>query len=950
MAVALQGVVRWDDNGDPVREARVEIFSQREGVLLAKSRTASSGAFKAQLKTDGGKGGRVEAVYFLIGSASGSQLLQTRDLPTRLIGDVQVVQLAVPRERSDERQAKRRPTTRVGKFDLDSEALARIEPSFVLDLALAIVNRGAEKSASRKIAALSPEIVPSVHAARRLSQTALLELIEEIIRIKKWPRELRLRIDEILSGRVRDGRWPGVAPAGFGFAHVHLCPNFSITYQDSGPDAIDMTSTATLNVMDPGNPVPTVLAGPLSGAEPDYIKLICFWLERALAAYTGPRFNLRNPAAGGRIPVVVNSGAFGSAGATTFYINKALPPDVLCAVAVHELFHMVHGQYSGGGPWAYSTNEGGAVWAEDSAAEFLNRYLDEAGTNFNGPGYMVQPQMSLESAGYKASLLWRYIAEQQSPFINAADEPMIGVETFREILEQCEAGGWSTNAVRDAVRNLPWYQDFYEFEYLDPARLDRMRSENLFGNFVLAAYLKDLGVNTPDRRFDFMEDEENIAIDDVILTMIPNTPLQTTLASVALAGTGTVTASTAVSFSDSVPQFGSRYFEVNVDPGVTSVQLQFTAGGGLTSVQCQAALIDQNNQVREIYRSDASSYGKRFPNLRGGTTLNRVAVVVSGCASAGSFNLSLSDAAAAPDVMVTRWHTVMKNEYEIDPINWSWTWVSPDIYVDTNNDGIADGSVFFNVNNKLFIRLHNKGNANASGIGVQFWYQNATPGLTNAGWLPVKNAGGVIQSLSGLSLAAGASNAWSVDWAPVPAGASQHFCVRAVVTVPGDPNTDNKRVVSNFGNVLMPFGGFNDVVWLRRHLWREGERAVTLSVVPRFGHQFELAPRDLKEQRVKRLRAGEAALDQLRIYHQPTRNDVSRTAAERPRKDGDKDPCPCAGPAKANGREPDPAGDYPPDPRTLPPGLEGKPMVTLVHKSEGQVIGGVTLMLTIADK
>jgi hypothetical protein len=948
MGTKLQGIVLWDDNNEPVVNAPVAVFNLRDGAVLATSRTGRDGTFKAQLKHSADDERRCEAVFFGVTSAGGSQLLLTRDLPTPLTSEAVQVQLAVPRERSDERQARRKPTVCVGEFELDAEIFARLEPGFVLELALAIADPKAEKAVAPRIKALSPAIVPSVHAARRLSQTALLELIEEIIRIKKWPRDLRLRVDEILRGRVRTSKWPGTAPEPptSGFAQVHLCPNFSITYQDSGPDAISLTSTS-LSILDPGNPVSTVLAGPLAGPEPDYIKRICFWLERALAAYTGPRFNLRNPAAGGRIPVVVNSAAFGSAGATTFFINKALPPDVLCAVCVHELFHMVHQLYTGSGPWQPGTNEGGAVWAEDSAAEFLNRYLDEAGTNFNGSGYMVQPHTSLEDTNfrYKTSLFWRYIAEQQSAFVGAADEPMIGVETFREVLQQCEASGWSSNAVRDAVRNLPWYQDFYEFEFLDPARLDRLRSENLFGNFALAAYLKELGVNVPDRRFDFMEDQENIAIDDVILTMIPGTPLQTTLASVARAGTGTVTAGTAVNFSSNVPRFGSRYFEVNVDPGVTSVQLQFTAGGGLTSVQCQAVLIDQNNQVREIYRSDATNYSKRFPNLRGGIKLNRVAVVVSGCASAGSFTLGLSNAAAAPDVMVTRWHSVMKNEYEIDPRNWSWTWVSPDIYVDTNLDAIADGTVFFNVNNKLFIRLHNKGNANATGIDVQFWYQNAAAGLSNAGWLPVKNVGGIIQSLSGLTLAAGASNAWSVDWAPVQAGASQHFCVRAVVTVPGDPNTDNKRVVSNFGNVQVQFGGFIDVAWLRRHAMRDGLREVSLSVVPRFAHQFELAPRDLEEQRVKRLKPDEAVVDLLRVYHRPSRADVTRTAAARPSKD--KDPCPCAGPARASGREPDPTGDYPVDARTLPPGLEGKPMVTLVHRTDGQVIGGITLMLTV---
>jgi hypothetical protein len=37
-------------------------------------------------------------------------------------------------------------------------------------------------------------------------------------------------------------------------------------------------------------------------------------------------------------------------------------------------------------------------------------------------------------------------------------------------------------------------------------------------------------------------------------------------------------------------------------------------------------------------------------------------------------------------------------------------WVSPDIMVDTNNDNLDDTSVLFGENNKLKVRLRNRGN------------------------------------------------------------------------------------------------------------------------------------------------------------------------------------------------------------------------------------------------
>ena len=952
MTTNAMGIVLWDDNNEPISKAQVAIFEALSGRMLTKGSTDGKGRFKAQINAE--KTGEMcdFEVFFVVTSGENEQLLSTKDLPIRLSTRELNVQLAVPHSyRPEERRRKQRPTLRVGVFDLDTAVFQKIEPRFVLELALAVVDRDFEQRIRESLSALSPGIIPSEHASRTLSNTEILALIEEIIHIKQWPRDLRLKVDDILRLRRHDTDWPDQEPnLSFGFTQVHLCPNFEITYQDSGSAAVN-PDTSAQSVNDPGNPVPTVLATLPAGGSPAYIKRICFWLERALAAYISPPFNLRNPAAGGRIPVVVNSGGFGSATPTTFFINNALPPDVLCAVAVHELFHMVQFLYAGNGTWRSGMTEGGAVWAEDSAAEFMNRYLDEAGANFNGSGYMVQPHTSLEDAGfrYKTSLFWRYIAEQQSPRINPGDEPKIGVEVYKEIIERCESGSWSSDDIKTAIRNLPWYQDFYEFGYLDPAQQDLTSAETALGNFALAAYLKDLGANVPDRRFDFMEDEENIFIDDVIATVIPGTPLQTTLATVLRAGTGTVTAGSAASFSNSVPRFGSRYFEITVDPGVTSVRLQFTAAAGLSSVLFQAVLIDEDSNVREIYRSDRTLYSKQFPNLRDGTRLNRIALIVTGASSAGSFSVSASPVAAASDVMVTRWHSVMKTEYEIDSRNWAWTWVSPDVYVDNNLDGVADGTVFFNVDNKLHIRLHNKGNLDATNIGVEFWYQDAAGGLSSAAWLPVRNTGGVVQMLSGLSLAQGASNAWSVDWSPAPSGMSQHFCVRAIVTVPGDPNTDNKRVQSNFGNVQVSFRGFRDVTIVRRHLDLEKVRNVELIAVPRFHHQFELATRDLREQRVKALKPSEISIDELRIYHRPVKGEITKTPLPK-RGKGKEMPCVCAAPLPQRLHEPDLSRHYAVDPRTLPPGLDDKPMMTLVHRVDGQVIGGVTLMLSLEEK
>src|SRR5205823_4766035 len=131
---------------------------------------------------------------------------------------------------------------------------------------------------------------------------------------------------------------------------------------------------------------------------------------------------------------------------------------------------------------------------------------------------------------------------------------------------------------------------FFDYGYLDPGRQDLTSSETTLGNYVLACYLKDLDEAAPDRRFDFMEGQETIYMDEVI----PEAPEPgDKLPPVHLENTGTLTSGSSLVFNSNVPSFGSRYFEVTVDAGVTSLQVQLNApaiAGGIF----QIVTIDQD--------------------------------------------------------------------------------------------------------------------------------------------------------------------------------------------------------------------------------------------------------------------------------------------------------------------------------------------------------------------
>src|SRR5581483_2674893 len=134
----------------------------------------------------------------------------------------------------------------------------------------------------------------------------------------------------------------------------------------------------------------------------------------------------------------------------------------------------------------------------------------------------------------------------------------------------------------------------------------------------------------------------------------------------------------------------------------------------------------------------------------------------------------------------------------------------------------------------------------------------------------------------GLALGADSSADFTINWSPAPSGASQHFCVRAVVSST-DANTDNKRLLSNFGNVVMMFSRPIDIDLIRRNPL-DRHSPVEMVVVPRLAKDFEISPRDLKALGPVVLAPGETIQDRLRVTHRPIKevqghtHDVGTTA------------------------------------------------------------------------
>jgi hypothetical protein len=681
---------------------------------------------------------------------------------------------------------------------------------------------------------------------------------------------------------------------------------------------------------------------------PTYVQRVGLIAEHALGRYLAWGFrDPRNGAARMEYRLLAVAGAFGQTSASWSHVEvRPDNSDVqnLHTVA-HEFFHQVQYRYN-----ATTTRsgiygvlrEGGARMIEDCLNDVPNRWVDTAALIFTDPTQsMIDfPVGTSTSIRYAAGLFWKYMAEQHSVLSNPADEPAIGIDSYRRVLEASatvlgtDPGlGYTAGALRNARGQMPWYGSFDRFGWYDPAFTQLGSNETTWGNYLAANYLHGTGNPVSDRRFEYMEDEESVTWPGSPIAKLALLQAQVQPADDLVLAQGGVI-NRAVTGQKA---YSARYYRVTPGaPAPRMLRVVFTAGAGMTDPLVQILRIGAGGAVADLHRSDRPSYSKTI-SMSG---LTSVVVIVAARENPGDYTVAFEEVASATDVMVTRWNSAVGREYEIDPRGWSWSWVSPDVMVDTDNDGLADTQVVFGIDNRLKVRIRNRGNAPATGIQVEFWYQKAAPYLTAARWIPVQNTALVTQVVTGETLApAGApgSEKWvGVDWAPVDDGTHHpHWCVRARITVAGDPNTDNKMVLSNFGNLVVDDDG--DVLQLLRHPdLRHDSR---LDVVPRgtgwtlrVGEVFGDAVRDAAGE----LESHPCVCSPGAVMDAPTGVSFARLRVERAELkpwDGKRTAVPQEGVA------------YPVPREALPPGVDPASLVTLTHVVDGRAVGGMTYRL-----
>jgi hypothetical protein len=687
---------------------------------------------------------------------------------------------------------------------------------------------------------------------------------------------------------------------------------------------------------------------------PTYVQKVGLLADYALTSFINAPFSLRDPRDGAaRMEYRILEQPTDVAGQTSatwnhIEVDPANSDSQNSFTVAHELFHQVQYQYNDtttrSGIYGI-LREGGARFGIESINDRPNRYVH------TGKKILEEPWQSLvvdvvntqNPIRYAAGLLWKYIAEQHSTVVA---EPMVGVDSYRKILEATatvEAGdpgvGYVATALRDARRQMPWYGRLDQFRYYDAANTELDSHETTWGNYLVANYMHSNANPVPDARFEYLEDEDPVPF-STATTKLADYQAKVEVGDDIVIGQGdSVTRNRA-----NHKAWSARYYRISPDAGSLPrmLRINFSTAAGMTDPLVQILRLGVGGTLLDISRSDQATYSKTI-NM---DNLSNIVVVVASRENGGDFTLDFDEVASDSDVHVTRWNSAVGTEFEIDPRGWSWTWVSPDVMVDNDDNGLADTAVYFDQDNKLKVRLRNRGNSAANNIGIEFFYQKATPHLSAAAWIPVVNSAGDLQTVSGetLDAASGANDEkwFTVDWAPANDGTDhEHWCVKAEVTVPGDPNLDNKVVLSNFGNVIVPPDGDTDAFNL---LVRYPDSIFSLDViiVPRGPKWTAVLPEDIHIDFTKN-RKGRClpiACEPRLVTTIPNRAalvGVKITAMDKSRRfDGQ------SGLLKPRSNE-----FYPVSKETLPPGADPESLVTVAYKVDGEIVGGVSYQITV---
>ncbi|HEU4559754.1 MAG TPA: vWA domain-containing protein [Longimicrobium sp.] len=403
----------------------------------------------------------------------------------------------------------------------------------------------------------------------------------------------------------------------------------------------DPTSDTAVNVtLQDGTLIGTTVAGI---GVPDFVKMLGIWLEYYLQQFVSFGFNdPTDDGMGGiaKLDVSIRTGGSGTGPGSPIGIENILGIGVglagfyndtgngLGVTPGHELFHQVQYTYnSGGATFLKIYKEGTARWAEDSVNDAYNRY------NMEVPDYLNNTTVSLISYAfrYETVILWKYLSEQKGATLT---EPQHGVDALLLLWQNLVGAAVDADGIA-AIDNTVQALDAASSVY------------DLFAQFSVAVYLKDLAAPYPDAAYEFLEDEEpRNPGGQVYTSVIPLDAQNLDGLSPGYTDTGTCAA------------WGLRYYVFDLDTTVQSVHVAATADAAFTGAFYR--VLEIRGGAATVHEGSGANYtADLLTDITDAVTprIDQVVVIVGAYETGGNYELAVSVNGCVPSVVLVIDHS-----------------------------------------------------------------------------------------------------------------------------------------------------------------------------------------------------------------------------------------------------------------------------------------------------
>ncbi|MBD3189486.1 MAG: VWA domain-containing protein [Candidatus Heimdallarchaeota archaeon] len=268
-------------------------------------------------------------------------------------------------------------------------------------------------------------------------------------------------------------------------------------------------------------------------------------------------------------------------------------------VAGHEHFHCCQFVHPGTPPadWVL---EGMARMSQDKFSDWLD-HADgsEAGTSFvrQSQSYLAASHtLDLTTISYSACLFWQYFCEQFGSDHTDPDYGIDAISTFWDTSVNPEGGG-GVAMTHKALQTLSPGTTF----------------EDVFEDFSVAIYTKDMNPSTVPSEWTFIDDDETDGSGDYGTVSREINPIPTLTLGSTISGS-----------SETIDSWSNRYYEVEVDSSVEAITVEFDQ---ITNNKLFYALLCMNgDDVIDYYTVECKEFNRAITN----NGYDKICVVVAG--------------------------------------------------------------------------------------------------------------------------------------------------------------------------------------------------------------------------------------------------------------------------------------------------------------------------------